>query len=141
MDPRVLFAEDDLSIRESFTAILKLEGASVTACSSAQEACQRLSEGAYDLVITDMRMETPAAGWRVVEAANALSHRPKLVVMTAFPIPRAELRQHRVHTVLMKAMPTPALIAKLRELLHQSVAHRSHHQQKDGQLDHHLHGD
>ena len=142
MNPRVLFAEDDLSIRESFTAILKLEGASVTACPNAEEACRCLSENTFDLVITDMRMETPTAGWQVVRTVQALPHPPKLAVMTAFPIPRAELRKYHVYNVLMKATPTLTLISKLRELLQQSVAHRTTHPPKrDGHHNQPLHGD
>jgi CheY-like chemotaxis protein len=121
MKPRVLFAEDDVSIRESFTAILNLEGAAVTACASALEACRQLSVETYDLVITDMRMETPTAGWSVVRAARAAPEPPNVAVMTAFPIPRSDLRQYRIQTVLTKGMPTSKMIGRLRELIQQSA--------------------
>ena|SRR6266705_880912 len=123
MNPHVLLAEDDRSIRESFTAILALEGVAVTACSSASEACQQLASETYDLVITDMRMETPTAGWSVVRAARALPHPPNVAVMTAFPIPKSDLRHHHVQAILNKGMPTAGLIGKVRELIRHAVAH------------------
>jgi len=125
MNPRVLFAEDDPSIRESFSAILKLEGVTVTSCASADEACQKLADGLYDLVITDMRMETPTAGWKVVRAARSLQHPPDVALMTAFPIPKSDLRHHRIDGIVSKGMPTAALVSRLRELIQKSVAHRA----------------
>lgn len=140
MKPHVLFAEDDLSIRESFTAILNLEGATVTACASAKEACQRLADGSYDLVITDMRMETPTAGWTVIRAVHALPHPPKIAVMTAFPIPKSDLRQYHIQAVLTKGMPTSTMIAKLRELIRQAVPQTAPRPpRKDGGQGHTLH--
>jgi CheY-like chemotaxis protein len=131
MNPRVLLAEDDSSIRESFTAILALEGVAVTACSSASEACQHLASGTYDLVITDMRMETPTAGWSVVRAARALPHPPNVAVMTAFPIPKSDLRHHHIQAILNKGMPTAGLIGKVRELIGQAVARSATHPPKE----------
>jgi len=136
MKPRVLFAEDDLSIRESFTAILKLEGVAVTACASAVEACQHLSAEPYDLVITDMRMETPTAGWSVVRAARSAHDPPNVAVLTAFPIPKRDLRNHHVQAVLTKGMPTPILLRQLRELIGQASRRAARHPKKDEGRDH-----
>jgi CheY-like chemotaxis protein len=136
MNPRVLFAEDDLSIRESFTAILNQEGIAVTPCASATEACERLATGNYDLVITDMRMETPTAGWNVIRAARALPHPPNVAVMTAFPIPKSDLRNYHIQAILNKGMPTSGLIAKVRELVRKAVARRAPHGKNDEGHDH-----
>jgi CheY-like chemotaxis protein len=137
MKPRVLFAEDDAAIRQSFAAILGMEGAEVTACGSAVEACQKLSAEPYDLVITDMRMESPTAGWSVVRAARAMTSPPIVAVMTAFPISPADLRRYHVETVLTKAMPVPKMLGRLRELIHLSIQ-RTHAPKNHGQRDHPL---
>jgi CheY-like chemotaxis protein len=136
MKPRVLFAEDDAAIRESFAAILGMEGAEVTACGSAAEACQKLSSESYDLVITDMRMESPTAGWSVVRAARAMTSPPIVAVMTAFPISPADLRHYHV-TVLTKAMPVPKMLGRLRELIDLSIQ-RTHAPKKHGEHGHPL---
>jgi CheY-like chemotaxis protein len=135
MNPHVLIAEDDRAIRECFTAILALEGVAVTACSSAYEACQQLANEAYDLVITDMRMETPTAGWSVVRAAKALPHPPNVAVMTAFPIPKSDLRHFHIQAILNKGMPTAGLIGKVRELVRQAAAHPATHSPKKNEHD------
>ncbi|SRR6266404_64558 len=135
MNPHVLFAEDDPSIRESFAAILKLEGAAVTVCASAAEACQRLATEIYDLVITDMRMETPTAGWNVVRTARALEYHPSIVVMTAFPIPKSDLRRFHIQAILSKGMATSSMIAKLRELIRQAAARSATHRPKKNEHD------
>jgi CheY-like chemotaxis protein len=46
-----------------------------------------LWHGEFDLVITDMAMETPTAGYDVVRAAREGPYRPEAVILTVFPLP------------------------------------------------------
>jgi CheY-like chemotaxis protein len=118
---RVLFVDDEPSIRQTFAEILKLEGLTVTTCATAEEACRRLVADPFDLVITDMRMENPTAGWRVVRAAQRLPHPPSLIVLTAFPIPASDRRHYHIDGVLTKGVNAISLIAKLRELIQKVI--------------------
>ncbi len=62
MSIKVLLADDEAAILQTMTRILELEGLQVAACSSAADALKCLAEGDFDLVTTDMRMESADAG-------------------------------------------------------------------------------
>jgi len=114
---RVLIVEDDSAVRDTLSAILTLEGLNVAACASAREALQHLSEREFDLVITDMRMETPTAGLDVVQAAAQRPARPFIVVLTAFPLPPRDARASGADKVLLKATDPFKLITELRGMI------------------------
>jgi CheY-like chemotaxis protein len=115
MPVRVLLVDDDAAIRETLTAILRMEHAEVTAATCARDAVQQLAAGAFDLVITDMRMETPNAGVDVVRAAADLDPRPLVVILSAFPI--AEQARGAGASVLLKGTDPFGLVEKLRGVI------------------------
>lgn len=87
MPPKVLLADDDPAVVRLFSLVLELEGLDVRTASSAQEAIKLLAQESFDLVITDIRMETPTAGFDVVRTARQLSPRPSILILTAHPVP------------------------------------------------------
>ena len=62
-----------------------------------------LAERNFDLVITDMRMETPLAGYDVIRAAKAHSCKPLTVILSAYPIPSPEWKQSGADAMFVKA--------------------------------------
>ena len=86
--PRVLLIDDEEPIRRMFRTILELAGFSVETEASAHDGVEALTSNNYDVVITDIKMETPTAGFEVVKKATHLKPRPLTVVLTAFPIPQ-----------------------------------------------------
>ena len=63
---RVLIVEDDAAIRETLSAILRGDDVEVTLCDGATQAAKLIPRGNYDVIITDMRMETPTSGADVI---------------------------------------------------------------------------
>ena len=114
---RVLVVDDDAAIREMLATILELDDAEVTQCASAAEALKALAERAFELVITDMWMETPTAGLDVVGAAARSSNAPPVLVLTAFPVRETDVRAHGPATVMQKGSSSTGLIQKLRNIL------------------------
>jgi CheY-like chemotaxis protein len=86
----------------------------VTTASSAREGIARLAQQAFDLVITDLRMESPMAGFEVVAATRGLVPRPVTVLLTAFPVPTDEWQRVGADTLLVKRrrLPDPAETAE-----------------------------
>jgi two-component system, NtrC family, response regulator PilR len=122
MSFKVLIVDDEPSILHLLAQLLAVEGFRVEACASAKEACQYLQRESVDLVITDMRMETPTSGYEVLRAVQRLPHSPPVILFTAFPIPPADLQGYGVASVLMKGSSTTALVGKARELLQRPVS-------------------
>ncbi len=117
MGIRVLLVDDDAAILQTMTGILALEGVQVATCSTAANALDRLSHGNFELVITDMRMEAPNAGFRVVRAAATHAMRPVVVVLTAFPISTNELRAIGATAVLLKGTSPGLLVERIRTIV------------------------
>ena len=114
---RVLMVDDDAAIRRMLATILEIEGADVVPAASAAEALKTLSGDQFDLVITDMRMETPTAGFQVVNAASRCDNHPPVVVLTAFPVREDEVRAHGDAVIMQKGSDPRGLIQQLRSIL------------------------
>ncbi|MBI5498799.1 MAG: sigma-54-dependent Fis family transcriptional regulator [Deltaproteobacteria bacterium] len=80
---RVLLAEDDGEMRDLLTRVLRDEGYDVIEARDGTEALARLEEGAFDLVLSDVRMPG-ADGMDVLRRAMARSLHQPVILMTAF---------------------------------------------------------
>jgi len=116
MSVRVLLVDDDANIRDTMTAILRMERAEVTTATCARDAVQQLAAHGYDVVITDMRMETPNAGADVVRAAADLEPRPLVIILSAFPIAE-QARGAGANSVLLKGSDPFGLVSQLRTVI------------------------
>lgn len=114
---RVLLVDDDASIVQLFSTLLEMNGFAVTQARSASEAREAIERDSFEIVITDLHMETPTAGFEVVRTARELSPRPIIVVVTAYPVPSAEWRRMGADALYIKGANTMALPEQLKELL------------------------
>ena len=86
MKSRILLVDDEAAIRIALKTILEGHGFEVEVAASATEATQKLGEGQFHLIITDLRMETPGAGYEVIRAAREQQYNPAVVILTAYPV-------------------------------------------------------
>ena len=70
MERRILLVDDDLTVLLTLKAVLELNGFKVDTASSTTEAFSRLESCVYQMVITDLKMETDDAGLEVIRAAR-----------------------------------------------------------------------
>ena len=70
MKRRILLVDDEIPILLTLKAILEMNDFEVETAESAREAEQKLDAGTFQMVITDMRMETDTAGYDVLRAAK-----------------------------------------------------------------------
>lgn len=81
---RVLIVDDERSLRESCTALLKSAGYSVSACSRGDDAIRMVRTQEVDIIVVDLY--TPrASGLEVVKAAVEAKPDILAIVMTATP--------------------------------------------------------
>lgn len=83
---KILVVDDEEDVRHSIERRLKREGHDVTIAGSQAEAEQVVAaqEIPFDVVLTDMLMETPASGVEVLKAALARDVFTEVVVLTAY---------------------------------------------------------
>ena len=117
MKQRILLVDDELTILLTLKAILELHGFEVETAASAREAKSKLKANTYHMVITDMRMENETAGLEVVQAAKKAAYNPAVAMLTAFPSPGFDWRDHGMDQMLVKPMNTNDLLFQLESLL------------------------
>jgi len=81
---RVLVVDDELSSRLTLQTLLEAGGYSVDVAGSVAEACSKLDEGQYELVLSEAEMESPQAGLQVLSYARIKDYRPATAVVTAY---------------------------------------------------------
>ena len=83
---KVLVVDDEEDVRLSIERRLKREGHEVTIAGSQAEAEQTVAaqEIPFDVVLTDMLMESPASGVEVLKASLARDVFTEVVVLTAY---------------------------------------------------------
>ena len=124
MSFRVLLVDDESAILELFKLALELDGFVVETADSGAAAVALLAQHPYDLVITDMRMETPSAGFDVVRAAARRKPRPVIAILSAYFLDRDDCRRAGADAVFVKGLPVRSLAESLRRLLEHDVAQK-----------------
>ena len=71
MAAQVLIVDDEPMILSTLADVFRLRHFEVSTATSAEEAIAMLAERDFDLVLTDIRMETPLAGYDVIAEAKA----------------------------------------------------------------------
>lgn len=115
---RVLLVDDDPASRLTLQTILRAGGYYVDSAASAGEAVAKLDEGEYELVLTDLRMESPSAGYRVLAHARIVPYRPATAVITTYREGRAPVASEGMDQPLLIAPEeVPELLAKVADLI------------------------
>ena len=112
---RVLLVDDEVSVLLTMKAILEISGFDVDTAASAREAKSKLKLREYQMVITDMRMESDAAGRDVIQAARTAPYHPAVALLTAFP--EDDWADMGADKMLVKPMQTGILLKQIEKLL------------------------
>jgi two-component system, NtrC family, response regulator PilR len=80
---KILVVDDEKSLREVMSIMLKRAGYDVTEASDGEQAIGQVNKDIYDLVITDLRMPK-ADGMDVLKAVKSTSPETVVLVVTAF---------------------------------------------------------
>ena len=82
---RILFVDDEVSIRVTLAAILKKEGFEVTVAASVIEALQAIQQGEFDILLADLNIGEPGDGFTVVSAMRRVQPRARTFILTGYP--------------------------------------------------------
>ncbi len=122
MKRRILLVDDEVAILLTLKAVLEINGFDVDTAASGREGKAKLRTHEYIMVITDMRMESDAAGAEVIAAARAASYRPAIALLTAFPIADEDWQTIGADKMLVKPMHTRVLLQQIEKLLDAHLA-------------------
>jgi CheY-like chemotaxis protein len=85
MKRRILLVDDDLAVLLTLKAVLELHGFEVETAGSSAEAFTRMESGVFQMVISDLRMETEESGLEVIRSARRQPYHPATALLTAYP--------------------------------------------------------
>ncbi len=124
---RVLLVDDDLTSRLTLKAVLEAGGYFVDSAASAAEAVGKLDERQYELVLSDLRMESPQAGLKVIAHARLMEYKPATAILTTY---RNNSTPDQRQPVLIEPQDLPSLLSKVADLISQRAARIVHRQMR-----------
>ncbi len=122
MKRRILLVDDEVAVLLTMKAVLEISGFDVETAASAREGKSKLKTREYDMVITDMRMESEQAGREVVLAARTAPYHPAVALLTAFPLEEGDAMTMGADKMLVKATHTRVLLQQLDKLFESHAA-------------------
>lgn len=115
---RVLLVDDDVTSRLTLKTVLEAGGYSVDSAASAAEAVGKLDQRQYELVLSDLQMESPKAGLKVLAHARLMDYKPATAILTTYQNRRPNPRQ----AILIAPEDLPGLLSKVADLISQRAA-------------------
>lgn len=110
---RVLLVDDDLTSRLTLKAVLEAGGYAVDSAASAAEAVFKLDAQQYELVLSDLQMESPEAGLKVLAHARLMDYKPATAILTTY----GQRPASGTKPVLIAPEDLPALLSKVADLI------------------------
>jgi DNA-binding response OmpR family regulator len=118
MRRRILLVDDEVAVLLTLKAVLEISGFDVDTAASAREGVSKLHTREYQMLITDMRMESDAAGIEVIKAARSAAYHPAVALLTAFPVAEEDWQEMGADRLLVKPMHTQILLKQIEDLIH-----------------------
>jgi len=124
MKKRILLVDDEVAVLLTLKAVLEINGFEVDTAASGREGKLKLRSHEYDMVISDMRMESDQAGAAVISAARTAPYRPAVALLTAFPLAEEDWQEMGADRMLVKPMHTRVLLEQIDRLMTAHVSRR-----------------
>lgn len=125
---RVLLVDDDPASRLTLQTVLKASGYAVDAAASAAEAVNKLDQREYELVLSDLGMESPEAGYRVLAHARTMDYRPATAIITSTYKTSPEGSGLRRESMLIETEDVPGLLGQIANLIGRRASNKLNRQ-------------
>ena len=117
---RLLFVDDEQSIRLTLPAILEQQGFEVSVAASVPEALEIINHSQFDVLLTDLNIGSPADGFILVSAMRRIQPSAATFILTGYPDFQTALEAIRkqVDDYFTKPADIPTLVSSLRQKVH-----------------------
>jgi CheY-like chemotaxis protein len=120
---RVLLVDDDPASRLTLQTVLEAGGYNVDAAASAAEAVGKLDERQYELVLSDLQMESPDSGLKVLAHAKMMDYKPATALITTYQNSRPDQGRNQ-NSLLISPEDVPGLLDKVADMISQRATRR-----------------
>jgi len=124
MTKRILLVDDDRSIRESLSKILRAENYEVVLGENGQDAIEKQGAEHIDLLILDLNMPVKNA-WATLERLVGINPLLPVVIITGRSNQRAPAETAGADALMEKPLDVPLLLQTIRELLTEPMESRA----------------
>ena len=122
---RVLLVDDDPTSRLTLQTVLEASGYHVDSAASAAEAVGKLDEQEYQLVLSDLQMESPEAGLKVLAHARMMDYKPATAIVTTYQNAKpSHGKPQKKARMLITPEDVPGLLAKVANLISERAARK-----------------
>src|SRR6185437_6590956 len=117
--PRLLFVDDEPSIRATLAAILKMRGFEVTTAATVSEALQYIARQTFDVLVSDLNIGEAGDGFTVVSAMRRTQPSAATFILTGYPAFETALEAIRQHVddYFVKPADVQSLVEKIHSRL------------------------
>jgi CheY-like chemotaxis protein len=116
---RILITEDEESLRRFVARALRLDGHETFEAGDGAEGLERLDEGSYDLLLSDIRMPV-MDGIELAHQAAARFPQMKILLMTGYAEQRE--RADDLATKIVDVVPKPFALPDIRKAVAMALA-------------------
>lgn len=122
---RILFVDDEPSIRLTLPAILEMHGFVVITASDVPEALGLIQKEQFDVLLSDLNIGQPGDGFTIVSAMRRTQPNAVTVIITGYPAFETALEAIRkqVDDYVVKPTDVNQLIETIERKLHQRQPH------------------
>jgi CheY-like chemotaxis protein len=117
MKKRILLVDDEVAVLLTLKAVLEINGFDVDTAASARDGKLKLRSNEYQMVISDMRMESEQAGAQVIAAARSAPYKPVVALLTAYPLADEDWQEMGADKMLVKPMHTRLLLEQIDRMM------------------------
>ena len=123
---RVLLVDSDPASRLTLQTVLRAGGYHVDAAASAAEAVGKLDESEYELVLTDLHMESPESGLKVLAHARLMEYKPATALLTTYRDSKRSKNSNKKsgQAFLIEPEDLPELLTKVADLVSDRATRR-----------------
>ena len=121
---RVLLVDDDPTSRLTLKTVLEAGGYHVDSAASGAEAVGKLEVGEYELVLSDLQMESPEAGLKVLAHARMMDYKPATALLTTTTWNSSPVQKVRKNSMLIEPEDIPGLLSKVADLISQRATRK-----------------
>jgi CheY-like chemotaxis protein len=112
----VLIVDDDPASRLTLQTVLEAGGYRVDSAATAAEAVGKMDADQYELVLSDLQMESPEAGLRVLAHAQLMAYEPATALVTTYQNTEAAAKASS-GSMLVRTEEIPDLLTKVAHLI------------------------
>jgi len=117
--PKILFVDDEETIRLTLAPVLQSYGFNVTCAATVSEALNVIRQQRFDVLISDLNIGRPGDGFTVISAMRSAQPDAVRFVLTGYPAFESALEaiHEEVDDYLIKPTETAPLVEKIRSKL------------------------